>query len=183
MGNVFHILMVEKLLIKFKKKILGHCANDENEPKLYRYKEECEDACGTLNNRNIIGESIVENKEETTDENSLSQEITYATAAPLPVTNYAVPTTECQRQRDVSSSKSIIKGGFVPECTENGSFKPLQCEPNNLVCFCVNSDGIEIKNSRCLPGQEKPDCFSMLKNFFDKNCYFLAFLFYKSRIY
>lgn len=23
----------------------GHCANDENEPRLYRYKEECEDAC------------------------------------------------------------------------------------------------------------------------------------------
>ncbi|KAJ1345671.1 NAD(P)H-quinone oxidoreductase subunit 5, chloroplastic [Parelaphostrongylus tenuis] len=23
----------------------GHCANDESEPQLYRYKEECEDAC------------------------------------------------------------------------------------------------------------------------------------------
>lgn len=139
---------------------LGHCANDENEPKLYRYKEECEDACVTSGSRNNIGELI-----DSRDENTPQTQETYATAAPLPPSHYDILKTECQRQREAGSTNSLIKGGFVPQCTENGDFKPLQCEPNGLVCFCVNSEGIEIKNSRCLPGQEKPDCASNLKIF------------------
>lgn len=49
--------MQSRKKIKTRKhtKLLGHCANDENEPRLFRYKEECEDAC--LGNREEIVES------------------------------------------------------------------------------------------------------------------------------
>uniref|UniRef100_A0A915E6B1 Papilin n=1 Tax=Ditylenchus dipsaci TaxID=166011 RepID=A0A915E6B1_9BILA len=123
----------------------GHCANDDNEPKLFRYKEECEDSCiGESSKRNEVG---FLNVGPSSDGNSATHEGTYATAAPLPAENddkkastaeYQTPKTECQRQRDRSSA------GL--------------CEPNAGACFCVNADGIEVKNSRGQPGEPKPDC-------------------------
>uniref|UniRef100_A0A1I8BS33 Kunitz/Bovine pancreatic trypsin inhibitor domain protein n=1 Tax=Meloidogyne hapla TaxID=6305 RepID=A0A1I8BS33_MELHA len=47
MANVFLILMVIITfmpLVSYRKN-LGHCASDDSEPRLFRYKEECEDAC------------------------------------------------------------------------------------------------------------------------------------------
>ncbi|KAI1722806.1 kunitz/Bovine pancreatic trypsin inhibitor domain-containing protein [Ditylenchus destructor] len=132
----------------------GHCANDDNEPKLFRYKEECEDAClGTSDTRNEVGE-LGSGRAAGVP----IHEQTYATAAPLPdeSTQYEVLKTECQRQRDRASG--LIKGGFVPRCDSRGDFEPLQCEPDGQACFCVDREGIEIKNSRSLPGEPKPDC-------------------------
>ncbi|KAH7730451.1 Protein MLT-11 f [Aphelenchoides avenae] len=131
----------------------GHCANDDSEPKLFRYKEECEDAC--IN---------VAAGEEGTEPPHIGGEYTYATVgSPVADSNdgsttaYEVPKTECQRQRDLKG-EGFVKGGFVPECTESGEFKPLQCEQDGQTCFCVNKDGIEIENSRSPAGQPKPDC-------------------------
>lgn len=66
---------------------------------------------------------------------------------------------ECQKQHDIANSR-LVKGGFVPQCTPNGDFEQLQCESDNQTCFCVNAEGIEIPNSRCMPGEPKPDCLS-----------------------
>ncbi|CAD5225297.1 unnamed protein product [Bursaphelenchus okinawaensis] len=115
----------------------GHCSNDENEPKLFRYKEECEDSC--IGNKEIV---------EATQPPSSVQ--TYATMAP--------DKSECEKQRENKNGGGLVKGGYVPECEENGSFKPLQCEQDGLTCFCVDRSGIELPNSRCQPGQPKPDC-------------------------
>ena len=65
--------------------------------------------------------------------------------------------SECQKLRDHSD-----KGGFVPQCTAHGDFVPLQCEPGDLICFCVDENGVEIKHSRCKPGEPKPDCESII---------------------
>uniref|UniRef100_A0A1I7RSZ6 Kunitz/Bovine pancreatic trypsin inhibitor domain protein n=1 Tax=Bursaphelenchus xylophilus TaxID=6326 RepID=A0A1I7RSZ6_BURXY len=115
----------------------GHCSNDENEPKLFRYKEECEDAC--------IGDKEV--VEHTQSPNSVQ---TYATMSP--------GKSECQKQRELKGSGNLVKGAYVPECEADGSFKALQCEQDGLTCFCVDRSGIELTNSRCQPGQPKPDC-------------------------
>ncbi|KAI6186676.1 Papilin [Aphelenchoides besseyi] len=131
----------------------GHCANDENEPKLFRYKEECEDTC--------IGHPS-EEVETTVSQGGQ----TYATVSPgEESTSVASSTqTECQKQREQRGS-SRIRGGFVPECTSDGKFRPLQCEPDGLSCFCVSNDGIEIPNSRAtLPDQPKPNCDQLDKS-------------------
>ncbi|TKR86833.1 hypothetical protein L596_011346 [Steinernema carpocapsae] len=130
----------------------GHCSLDDDEPKLFRYKEECEDACVRQPSTTLVPPM---------DELQEQQEQTYGTVPPLeekhdePAT-YEKPQTECQKQRD--SSDGLIKGGFKPECNEDGSFKSLQCERDQETCFCVNAEGIEVANSRSKPGQVKPDC-------------------------
>ncbi|KAI6228908.1 Thyroglobulin type-1 and Proteinase inhibitor I2 domain containing protein [Aphelenchoides fujianensis] len=134
----------------------GHCANDENEPKLFRYKEECEDAC--------IGNP----REEVATTAAGGQ--TYATLSPDEQTTVgsaragAAEQSECQKQREQRGS-ARIHGGFVPECTADGKFRPLQCEPDGRSCFCVSTDGIEIPNSRAtVPEQPKPNCDQIEQN-------------------
>lgn len=87
---------------------------------------------------------------------------------------------ECQKQHD-AGGKGLIKGGFIPECTETGEFKPLQCEQGRRECFCVNKEGIEVPNSRSKPGQAEPDCesedlvseiFLIYSKNFSKNIFF-----------
>uniref|UniRef100_A0A914QUA2 Kunitz/Bovine pancreatic trypsin inhibitor domain protein n=1 Tax=Panagrolaimus davidi TaxID=227884 RepID=A0A914QUA2_9BILA len=148
----------------------GHCANDDNEPKLFRYKEECEDTCVkavTADSPTTVKPKesdslVVDSKEVVETDTQVPQssgEITYATGGIDSTTgsSYQSPKTECQRQRD-SRGQGLIKGGFIPECSANGEFKQLQCEQDKSEYFCVNVEGIEIDNSRTKSGQEKPDC-------------------------
>ncbi|CAB07294.2 Papilin [Caenorhabditis elegans] len=69
------------------------------------------------------------------------------------------PRTECERRR-ASASSSSIRGGFVPACTASGDFERVQCETNGRQCFCVNTQGIEVPNSRTRDGT-RPDCYSI----------------------
>nr|CAD2194969.1 unnamed protein product [Meloidogyne enterolobii] len=140
----------------------GHCVNDESEPRLFRYKEECEDAC--------------------TKNGGVGKEVTYATAGPVgadttttisfpsistrgttttdapkteaPTT--VVPKTECQRKRVNAAEKGTTAATFVPECTPEGQYVSLQCMPNVNECFCVDKNGVELKHSRSK--DRKPDC-------------------------
>lgn len=158
----------------------GHCANDDNEPKLFRYKEECEDDCiKAANNPTTVkpkeADSLVVDGSEVveldTQAPQSSGEFTYATGGVSPAEattgSYETPKTECQRQRD-ARGQGLIKGGFVPECSANGEFRQLQCEQDKSECFCVNVDGIEIDNSRTKAGEAKPDCESRNINFSNK---------------
>uniref|UniRef100_A0A914HT32 Uncharacterized protein n=1 Tax=Globodera rostochiensis TaxID=31243 RepID=A0A914HT32_GLORO len=125
----------------------GHCVSDENEPRLYRYKEECEDACP--------------NRE---------RDATYATVGPKTggQASAATPVTPlmtvCQQQRQKATAVGgvegggLVRGAFVPECSPLGTFVPLQCEPGGTECFCVDAEGIELKHSRTKDGGQKPDC-------------------------
>lgn len=56
--------------------------------------------------------------------------------------NYCI-VSECQKQQEQKGT-ARIRGGFVPECTETGEFRQLQCETDAQSCFCVDSSGIEI---------------------------------------
>ena len=160
--------------------ILGHCANDDNEPKLFRYKEECEDAC-IGSPTEIIGTA----EPPTTDDcptyatvgagtsggdNNQSESSSSSPSSSSSSSSSTTPTSrttsECQRQREQRGRGSNggggggrIVGGFVPECTSDGAFRPLQCEPDGRVCFCVTAGGIEVPGTRAtLPEQRKPDC-------------------------
>ncbi|CAJ0573102.1 unnamed protein product, partial [Mesorhabditis spiculigera] len=141
----------------------GHCANDDSEPRLFRYKEECEDAC--LSGPGNLGtpketksseapettRSTTPTTTTTTESESESEESNESTEAPR---------TECERRRAASGSGGLVRGGWIPECSsEDGSFEKMQCEPNGHSCFCVDHRGIELPNSRMRSG--KPDCESI----------------------
>jgi hypothetical protein len=69
-----------------------------------------------------------------------------------------LPMTTCQMlynkiQRD---SKGII-GGYVPQCTPNGQFTPVQCHSSSGQCWCVDSNGRQITGTM-RPSFHKPDC-------------------------
>ncbi|VDM63339.1 unnamed protein product [Angiostrongylus costaricensis] len=120
----------------------GHCANDESEPQLYRYKEECEDACinpppgSQLNLRPRLQEFVRKSDR-----------------------SLIISTSECERRR-AHAAVTSIRGGFVPVCTAQGDFEKVQCEPDGRQCFCVDARGLEIANSRTRNGR-KPDCNSI----------------------
>lgn len=143
------------------KTFLGHCANDDNEPKLFRYKEECEDTC--------IGSPTEETG--TAQPPATDDGVTYATPGSETTNDIETPISsssssespnlsECQRQR--GGRVGHVAGGFVAECEADGSFRPLQCERDGRACFCVNAAGIEVPGTRVtIPEQSKPDCSCM----------------------
>ncbi|CAX65074.1 Papilin [Caenorhabditis elegans] len=224
----------------------GHCATDPTEPNLYRYKEECEDACISNAPANLgVPKSTTEDYQKvesttTTTESPTTEASTTTTEAPTTTTSEEVttteitteapttteevtttettieaqtttttermspsttktsttttakptttrstttqrpqtvatteapttttvedvttraPRTECERRR-ASASSSSIRGGFVPACTASGDFERVQCETNGRQCFCVNTQGIEVPNSRTRDGT-RPDCYSI----------------------
>uniref|UniRef100_A0A8I3RWH6 Thyroglobulin n=1 Tax=Canis lupus familiaris TaxID=9615 RepID=A0A8I3RWH6_CANLF len=65
--------------------------------------------------------------------------------------------TECEKQRALmrSLSGSLPAGAslFVPSCTSEGHFLPVQCF--NSECYCVDTNGQAIPGTRSLPGEPK----------------------------
>ncbi|VDK68293.1 unnamed protein product [Litomosoides sigmodontis] len=161
----------------------GHCADDENEPMLYRYKKDCEKAC--LNERNNTSSATAEAVEEESASALGNKGIgttkhhvgttstvpsTMTTAASLQRTSFTAKKnknkphkllTECERQRQASAS-GLIKSDFIPICTADGSFRTLQCRAPGRDCFCVDHNGVKIPNSES-SGTTKPKCKQIIK--------------------
>ncbi|XP_033634885.1 uncharacterized protein LOC117296122 isoform X1 [Asterias rubens] len=60
-------------------------------------------------------------------------------------------------REEVLSSRRL--GAFIPDCTEEGLYVPLQCHGSTGYCWCVNEMGEEILETRRGPGEDKPDGF------------------------
>ena len=66
------------------------------------------------------------------------------------------PQTPCQRDYEKAFSVAVYDG-YIPHCTPDGKYFPVQCSASE--CFCVDQQGIEIKNTtKLLP--EFPSCDS-----------------------
>ncbi|XP_016071478.1 PREDICTED: thyroglobulin [Miniopterus natalensis] len=65
--------------------------------------------------------------------------------------------TECEKQRarmqSLSGSQPAGSSLFVPSCTSQGHFLPVQCF--NSECYCVDAEGQVIPGTRSVPGQPK----------------------------
>lgn len=74
-----------------------------------------------------------------------------ATAVSLPVVS------ACQTQRREANARNS-KGAFIPRCTPDGQYKPVQCHARTGDCWCVDKSGRELLGSRRMA--EKLDCSS-----------------------
>ncbi|XP_053574632.1 HLA class II histocompatibility antigen gamma chain isoform X1 [Bombina bombina] len=83
-------------------------------------------------------------------------------ATPLPDTVHmtgAPVKTECQVKASSASPHRHL-GAFLPECDEQGNFKPLQCWRSTGYCWCV------YKNGTLIPGTKtrgKLDCSEIME--------------------
>ncbi|XP_061468527.1 nidogen-2 [Rhineura floridana] len=68
--------------------------------------------------------------------------------------------TRCEHERLYASQRgpSVPGGPHIPECDDQGNYKPLQCHGSTGECWCVDGDGKEISSSRTLPGASLPRC-------------------------
>ncbi|XP_077180168.1 nidogen-2 isoform X2 [Paroedura picta] len=71
-------------------------------------------------------------------------------------------TTHCERERLYASQRgSPIPGGpHVPQCDDQGNYRPLQCHGSTGECWCVTGDGREVPGSRRPPSTSPPRCGS-----------------------
>lgn len=71
--------------------------------------------------------------------------------------------TSCQLERQMAKT---MDDAFVPECKQDGSYSDMQCfehEGFAKQCWCVTSDGQEIKGTRMSDGQI-PNCTTAVRD-------------------
>ncbi|XP_060685148.1 uncharacterized protein nid2a isoform X3 [Hemiscyllium ocellatum] len=75
-----------------------------------------------------------------------------------------VPKTICEQHRERLQAELSLRGSqpfvgaYIPECDEQGNFKPLQCHGSTGYCWCVDERGQEIPGTRTPPGSGQPQC-------------------------
>ncbi|XP_032883212.1 nidogen-2 isoform X26 [Amblyraja radiata] len=73
-------------------------------------------------------------------------------------------TTACEQQRDQLEAEVRLRGSqplvghYIPQCDEEGNFRPMQCHGSTGHCWCVYENGQEVLGSRTLPGTAQPRC-------------------------
>ncbi|NXT02957.1 NID2 protein, partial [Jacana jacana] len=70
--------------------------------------------------------------------------------------------TPCEHERlyprAVPPGPSPVGDGHVPQCDEEGRYRPLQCHGSTGHCWCVDAAGQEIAGTRTAPGTTPPRC-------------------------
>uniref|UniRef100_H3CYB4 Nidogen 2 n=1 Tax=Tetraodon nigroviridis TaxID=99883 RepID=H3CYB4_TETNG len=70
--------------------------------------------------------------------------------------------TQCEHHRDSVQSTGPegypVVGAYVPQCDDNGLYRPLQCHGSTGYCWCVDSNGQERAGTRTPPGTQPTDC-------------------------
>uniref|UniRef100_A0A671M3A8 Nidogen-2-like n=1 Tax=Sinocyclocheilus anshuiensis TaxID=1608454 RepID=A0A671M3A8_9TELE len=65
------------------------------------------------------------------------------------------PKTQCEQHRDSLRSRDgdvPLIGAFIPQCDEEGQYRPQQCHGSTGHCWCVDSRGQERAGTRTPPG-------------------------------
>ncbi|XP_007661323.2 nidogen-2 [Ornithorhynchus anatinus] len=61
----------------------------------------------------------------------------------------------CEYQRRYSQAEPDF---HIPQCDEQGDFRPVQCHGSTGYCWCVDQNGLEIGGTRTPPGASPPRC-------------------------
>jgi len=70
----------------------------------------------------------------------------------------AAEQTICQQEVQAASSVTLPPGAYVPQCDENGEYRPLQFHASAARSWCVTREGIEIPGTRTMPGLPTSTC-------------------------
>lgn len=62
--------------------------------------------------------------------------------------------TKCQGEL-LEATKSKLVGRFIPRCSSDGSYSPVQCHASKGYCWCSRPDGTKYPGSDV---RGKPDC-------------------------
>ncbi|MCJ8750480.1 hypothetical protein PDJAM_G00268000, partial [Pangasius djambal] len=71
------------------------------------------------------------------------------------------PKTQCEQHRDSIQRRADglpLVGAFIPECDEEGHYRPQQCHGSTGHCWCVDSRGQERAGTRTPPGTPSTNC-------------------------
>uniref|UniRef100_A0A9J7ZVC5 Nidogen 2 n=1 Tax=Cyprinus carpio carpio TaxID=630221 RepID=A0A9J7ZVC5_CYPCA len=71
------------------------------------------------------------------------------------------PKTHCEQHRDSLRSRDgdvPLIGAFIPQCDEEGQYRPQQCHGSTGHCWCVDSRGQERAGTRTPPGAPAINC-------------------------
>ncbi|XP_053488796.1 nidogen-2 [Ictalurus furcatus] len=67
------------------------------------------------------------------------------------------PKTQCEHHRDSVRDGAVV-GAFIPQCDEEGHYRPLQCHGSTGHCWCVDSRGQERVGTRTPTGTPPTNC-------------------------
>ncbi|XP_062863770.1 nidogen-2 [Trichomycterus rosablanca] len=68
------------------------------------------------------------------------------------------PRTQCEQHRDGVQGGAGGVGAFVPQCDDEGQYRPLQCHGSTGHCWCVDTRGQERAGTRTPSGTPPTDC-------------------------
>uniref|UniRef100_A0A803VAG5 Nidogen 2 n=1 Tax=Ficedula albicollis TaxID=59894 RepID=A0A803VAG5_FICAL len=71
---------------------------------------------------------------------------------------YGERLTPCQHAQMYPREVPPLGDGHVPQCDEQGRYRPLQCHSSSGHCWCVDAAGQEIAGTRTAPGTTPPRC-------------------------
>jgi hypothetical protein len=56
--------------------------------------------------------------------------------------------SKCEKERDDAGENGPLVGAFIPECEEDGSYSEVQCYGSTGSCWCVDSEGNELAETK-----------------------------------
>tara|TARA_B100001750_G_scaffold68704_1_gene54805 strand:+ start:1597 stop:2229 length:633 start_codon:yes stop_codon:yes gene_type:complete len=65
---------------------------------------------------------------------------------------------DCCEAADIATENCGGLGCYIPQCTEDCEWEPMQCWSSTGYCWCVNEDGEEIEGTSMPSWQGLPDC-------------------------
>jgi hypothetical protein len=65
---------------------------------------------------------------------------------------------DCCEAADIAEDNCGGLGCYIPECTEDCEWVPMQCWSSTGYCWCVDQDGNEIEGTSTPAWQGQPDC-------------------------
>ena len=67
-------------------------------------------------------------------------------------------TQDCCDAVDIATNNCGGLGCYIPQCTENCEWEPMQCWSSTGYCWCVDGNGDEIEGTSTPSWQGFPDC-------------------------
>ncbi len=65
---------------------------------------------------------------------------------------------DCCDSEQSAIDECVGVGCYIPQCTENCDWEPMQCWGSTGYCWCVDSEGVEIEGTSRPSWQGFPEC-------------------------